>query len=71
MYCCQDNYCLDYKDGKCKSNIEDIDLKYCQIADGECTSCIFGYYIGKDKKCSLSKHCSESDLGKCLACEDK
>ena len=68
--CCQEKYYLDYKDGKCKSNIEDNDLKYCQIADGECTNCIFGYYIGKDRKCSLSKHCSESDLGKCLACED-
>ena len=69
--CCQENYYLDYKDGKCKSNLEDNEQKYCQIADGECTSCIFRYYIGKDSKCSLSKHCSESDLGKCIACEDK
>ena len=68
---CEDNYCLDYKDGKCKSNLEDNDLKYCKIADGGCTSCESGYNVGQDGKCSFSKHCSESDLGKCLVCEDK
>ena len=67
---CQDNYCLDFEDGKCKSNIEDNDLKYCKTVNGGCTSCVKEYYVGKDGKCSSSEHCSESDLGKCIVCED-
>ena len=67
---CIDDYCFDFKDGKCKSNLEDNDLKYCKTADGFCQACIYGYYLGKDGKCAFSNHCSESDLGKCIVCED-
>ena len=67
---CIDNYYLDYKDGKCKLQ-ENNDYKYCKTANGECTSCEYGYYLGKDNKCCKSKHCSESYLGKCFECEDK
>ena len=67
---CNDDYCLDYKDGKCKSNQEDNDLKYCKQANGLCTSCEYGYELSKDGKCSSTKHCSESDLGLCSVCED-
>ena len=31
---CIENYCIDFKDGKCKSNLEDNVFKYCRIADG-------------------------------------
>ena len=58
---------MDFKDEK--PNTEDNE-KLCQIADGQCSKCIFGDYIGKDSKYSLSKHCSESYLGKCIVCED-
>ena len=61
---------IDFKDGKCKLNIEDSDLKYYKTADGWCKSCVDGYYVGKDGKCSSSNHCFELDLGKCLVCED-
>ena len=67
---CNDDYCIDFKDGKCKSNLEDNDLKYCKIADGECTTCEYGYNLGKDGKCSTSKYCSESNLGVCYVCQD-
>ena len=33
---CTDRYYIDFKDGKCKSNEEDNDFKYCKIAEGKC-----------------------------------
>ena len=67
---CTYQYYLDINDGKCKSNREDNDFKYCETADEACLTCSFGYHIGKDNKCSNSRHCSESNLGTCLICED-
>lgn len=68
---CKDNYYLDYKDGKCKSNLEDDDFKYCRIADGVCNKCIEGYFVGQDNKCSFTDNCAESEDGKCKVCKDK
>ena len=68
---CNEHYCIVYKDGKCKSNLEDNDLKYCKVYDGQCISCEYGYELTKDGKCSFSRHCSESDLGICYVCEDE
>ena len=67
---CDTNYYIDFKDGKCKSNQEDNDLKYCRIADGECKECDYGKYLAQDKKCTISINCQKSDKGKCLKCED-
>ena len=67
---CEDNFCLDLKDGKCKSNLENNEYKFCKMADGVCTSCEYGYYLGKDNLCSTTKHCSESDLETCIVCDD-
>ena len=67
---CDDDYCIDFKDGRCKSNLEDNDLKYCVVADGGCKECDYGYYLDKDNKCCESKHCSESYLGTCIVCLD-
>ena len=67
-YQCESEYYIDFKDGKCKPNREDNDFKYCRKADNDCYNCIYGTYLGKDKKCSLSRFCSESDLGKCIEC---
>ena len=69
-YLCDENYYIDYKDGKCKSNIEDNEFKFCQTANGKCKECIFGYFIGDDFKCSITKNCSESNLGICEVCSD-
>ena len=33
---CEEKYYIDFKDGKCKSNKENNDFKYCKIADGKC-----------------------------------
>ena len=67
---CKDSYYIDYKDGKCKSNLENNNWKYCKIADGECNTCIEGFYLGEDKKCSYTKYCVESDNGVCLVCQE-
>ena len=67
---CSYDYYIDFKDGKCKSNREDNNFKYCETADGDCLTCLYGYEIGKDNKCTNSRHCSESNLGKCIVCED-
>ena len=67
---CDKNYYLDYKDGKCKSNQEDNDFKYCRFADETCKECIYSYYLGEDYKCSTSKNCSDSEKGKCDSCSD-
>ena len=67
---CDENYYIDYKDGKCKSNKEDNEYKYCRMANGECIDCIYGYFIGEDSKCSSSKNCSESNLGICQTCSE-
>lgn len=67
---CEENYYIDYKDGKCKSNQGDNEYKYCKKAKGECTECIYGYFIGEDFKCSLTRNCSESNLGICQVCSD-
>ena len=68
---CIEGYYLDNLDGKCKSNQEDNDFKYCKEADlGICNNCIYGYELGIDSKCSSSKLCAESENGKCIECID-
>ena len=67
---CKDNYYIDYKDGKCKSNLENNDFKHCRYADGFCKECDVDYYIGDDHKCSTTRFCSESNDGICFECTD-
>ena len=66
---CGENYYLDDKDYKCKSNLEDNDFKYCSKVDNNiCTSCRYSHYLGKDNKCSSTKNCEESENGNCILC---
>ena len=68
---CNDNYYLDYKDGKCKSNQEENEFYFCQIAENNfCSKCINGYYLGEDLRCSNAVNCSESNNGLCEVCID-
>ena len=67
-YQCQNDYYIDFEDGKCKPNNEENEFKYCQKAFGECYECVHGTFLGKDNKCSLSRFCLESDLGICVEC---
>ena len=68
---CKENYYIDFNDGKCKSNIEENDFKYCKVADVVCKECIsIDYFIGEDHKCSSSRFCSESFNGTCFECID-
>ena len=67
---CNENYYLDYNDGKCKSNLEDNEFKYCKSARGACNQCIFYYYLGEDLKCSPTKGCLESNNGICNVCSE-
>ena len=66
---CQNNYYIDLNDGKCKSNREENDFKYCEVADGECKYCIYNTYLGEEK-CTLSQNCLESSEGICIQCID-
>ena len=67
---CKDGYSMDFKDGKCKSNSENNEFKFCKFADGVCKECLKWYYLGEDNRCSQSKNCSESENGICVACAD-
>ena len=67
---CEEKYFIDFKDGKCKSNQEDNDFKYCLIADGGCKQCFYGYYLSEDLKCVSTQNCAESDNGICILCSN-
>ena len=68
---CKENYYIDNKDKKCKSNKEENDLKYCEIAENDiCNKCIIGYAIGEDHKCSTSYDCRKSINTTCIECVD-
>lgn len=65
---CEENYCIDFKDGKCKSNQEDDDYKKCRVAEGKCIECSYGSYLGNDKKCSNTPNCEKTVNGTCTKC---
>ena len=66
---CNDDYYMDFADGKCKSYKDDEDYKYCRKAEyGICYECIAAHFLGDDNKCSESKNCQESEKGKCILC---
>ena len=67
---CFNDFCLDKKDGKCKSNSENNKLKYCRTADDYCYDCFYPYFLGEDLKCSSSRNCAESENGICIICSD-
>ena len=67
-YTCNENYFYDYKDLQCKSNKEDDDFKYCEIANEKCYQCIENYFLGEDNKCSSSKYCEITEKGICKKC---
>ena len=67
---CINNYYIDFKDGKCKSNLDDDNFIYCIKADGKCIECQYERYLGLDDKCSISKNCAESERGICNECKD-
>ena len=68
---CKENFYLDNKDLKCKSNQENNELKYCEKADGDkCNKCIIGYALGEDNKCSNSYDCKRSINTTCIECID-
>jgi len=66
---CTDEFCIDFKDGKCKSNKENNDLQNCRVADGKCSQCKYGFYLSQeDKKCCKSSNCLKSENGICNQC---
>ena len=65
---CAKDYVIDLSDGKCKSNQEDNDLKYCESADGKCNKCISGFELDKESKCTTSTNCAKSNNGLCQEC---
>ena len=67
---CIRDYCLDHKDGKCKSNKQNNKLLHCRTADEFCFDCYYPYFLGEDSKCSSSRYCAESESGICILCSD-
>ena len=69
---CNNNYYLNSSDGKCYTNTEENNFKYCAkiSLDGDCLECIFGKELGDDKKCSNTKYCIKSENGLCVSCQD-
>ena len=65
---CKEKYYMDYKDGKCRSNQEDNEFKYCNFADEVCIECLSGFQIGKDNKCTFSQNCAVSEDSICYEC---
>ena len=65
---CLKDFCLDYKDGKCKSNKENNKFKHCRTADDNCFDCIYPYFLGEDLKCASTRYCAESENSTCLLC---
>ena len=67
---CNQNYYLNLKDYKCRSNLEDGPFKYCKtVQNDQCIICDYCYFLGEDLKCSDSYYCAESENGKCLSCQ--
>ena len=66
---CEEKYYIDFSDGKCKSNEEENDFKYCLVADnGICKQCFYGYFLSEDLFCTSTQYCSESNKGICKLC---
>ena len=67
---CKENYYIDVSDGKCKSNIENDEFKYCYKANKKCTECIGPYHIDKENMCTTTNHCVYSENQICLECDE-
>ena len=66
---CKEFYCLDFKDGKCKYNLEDNDYKFCKLADENgCIECIEKAFLSNNKRCSETPNCDIVTLGNCTKC---
>ena len=69
---CKNNYYLNTKNYKCRSNLEDNQYKYCQkVVDGQCVKCEFNYYLSQNYICTKSQICEEAENGKCIICPEK
>ena len=71
-YCnwCKQDYYLDIKDLKCKSNLEKGEYKFCKIVNkGICTDCDNYHFLDEGNKCTDSKKCIKSKDGICLKCQ--
>ena len=66
---CENDFYLDSSSRKCISNLDNEKFAFCKIVlDGYCNKCEKNYYLGEDKKCSLSENCLESKNGVCISC---
>ena len=68
---CIDNFYLNTNLGKCFSNKENNEFKFCKKAFSDiCTECISGYFLGEDNKCSTTTKCVYSENGECNFCKE-
>ena len=68
---CQYLYYLNIDTGKCISNQENNDFKFCKTVEkNKCIDCIYDYYLTPDSKCVKSKNCTKSENGICSKCDE-
>ena len=67
---CINDFYLDLKDNKCKSNQIEEESKYCLKFKDICLECANYYFLGEDNRCSTSENCAESENGICLYCSE-
>ena len=67
---CIENYYLDLKDSKCKSNKENNEFLNCQISYDVCIYCEIKYYLDENSKCTNTMNCAISENGICKKCKN-
>ena len=68
---CNNDYFLDNKDYKCKSNQEENNYKYCKkVINNQCSECIERYRLSEDLKCTSTYNCIEAENGNCILCAE-
>ena len=68
---CSNNYYLDIKKRKCKSNLEKEKYKFCKVVNnGICIKCDNFHYLDNENNCAISDNCAKSKDGLCSICEN-
>ena len=68
---CDYLFYLNVDDGKCISNQENNNFKFCRkVEKNTCIECSYDYYFTPDLKCVKTKNCTKSENGICTKCDE-
>ena len=68
---CNDNYYLDTRDYKCKSNLNNKEFQFCKKVENDiCINCELYYNLDEESKCVDVYNCAKSENGKCILCSE-